>query len=337
MGQPLIVRRRYFMMKRRIFLWMGLVVLFLSIGFVRETLAQESYKVKRGDTIAKIAKKFTVSQEALRTANRLPGNSIKVRQLLVIPTTEARSAAKQKNAKAEESSSVVPASASYTVKKGDTLYEIARKTGTSVSAIKGLNHLRRNSLKPGQKILLAKAAPLSEKKLKPTEAIEEEAEEDDPGDEPLLVVSPPEAEKDAGSSEDLVGKWHNPEEQKLFVKVATAFLGAPYRWGGVSLRGLDCSAFVRKIYELFDVSLPRTAREQANVGTHVAKEDLREGDLVFFNTKRSFGHVGIYIGDNKFVHASYNSRIIKIDSLEGSYFKKRFVKAVRLKGDAEAL
>ncbi len=324
------------MMKRRIFPWMGLLVLFLSVGFVQETLARESYKVKRGDTVAKIAMKFAVSQEALRAANSLRGSAIKARQLLVIPTAEAKSAANQKKAKAEESPSVIPVSASYTVKKGDTLYEIARKNGTSVSAIKDLNRLRRNSLKPGQKILLAKAAPLPEKKLKPTEAIEEEAEEDDPGDEPFVAL-PPEAERDNGFTENLVGKWHNPEEQKLFVKVATAFLGAPYRWGGVSLRGLDCSAFVRKIYELFDVSLPRTAKEQANVGTHVAKEDLKEGDLVFFNTRRSFGHVGIYIGDNKFVHASYNSRIIKIDSLEGSYFKKRFVKAVRLKGDAEAL
>jgi peptidoglycan endopeptidase LytE len=135
-----------------------------------------------------------------------------------------------------------------------------------------------------------------------------------------------------------LSKWHNPEEKKLFVKVATAFLGAPYRWGGVSLRGLDCSAFVKKIYELFDVTLPRTAREQAYVGTSVAREDMIEGDLVFFNTKRSFGHVGIYIGNNEFVHASSGNRVVKIDNLNESYFNKRFVKAVRLKGlDEEVL
>lgn len=325
------------MMKRRIFLRMGLLVLFLSIGFNQESLAQETYKVRRGDTIAKIAKKYAVSPEALRAANHLRGNSIRYKQRLVIPSTEANTGEKQKSAKAAADSSVMPAPPVYVVKKGDNLYNIAQKTGISVSALKDLNHLRRNSLKPGQKILLAKAAPLPEKKLKLTEAIEEEeAEEDNPGDEPLAAL-PSEAEKDDGFTENLVGKWNNPEEQKLFVKVATAFLGAPYRWGGVSLRGLDCSAFVKKIYELFDVSLPRTASEQARVGTHVAKEDLREGDLVFFNTKRSFGHVGIYIGDNKFVHASFGNRIVKIDSLEESYFKKRFVKAVRLKGDAETL
>src|SRR5450756_958324 len=128
-------------------------------------------------------------------------------------------------------------------------------------------------------------------------------------DDPLAVVSP-EAEKAIASNAELVSKWHNPEEKKLFVKVATAFLGAPYRWGGVSLRGLDCSAFVKKIYELFDVTLPRTAHEQAHVGATVAREDMIEGDLVFFNTNRSFGHVGIYIGNNEFVHASSGNRIV---------------------------
>jgi peptidoglycan endopeptidase LytE len=120
--------------------------------------------------------------------------------------------------------------------------------------------------------------------------------------------------------------------------VATAFLGAPYRLGGISLKGLDCSAFVKKVYQLFDISLPRTAREQAHVGAGVAREELIEGDLVFFNTKRSFGHVGIYIGNNEFVHASSRNRGVRIDNLNEPYFNKRFVKAVRLKGlDDEVL
>ncbi len=106
----------------------------------------------------------------------------------------------------------------------------------------------------------------------------------------------------------------------------------------MSLRGLDCSAFVKKIYQLFDISLPRTAREQAQVGVNVAKDDLVEGDLVFFNTRRSFGHVGIYIGNSKFVHASSGDRVVKIDSLNEPYYNKRFAAAVRLKSlDEEIL
>jgi peptidoglycan DL-endopeptidase LytE len=88
-----------------------------------------------------------------------------------------------------------------------------------------------------------------------------------------------------------------------------------------------------KIYQFFDISLPRTAREQAHVGMRINREELQEGDLVFFNTRRAFGHVGIYIGNNQFVHASSGkkAREVKIDSLDKPYYSQRFIKAVRLK------
>ena len=330
------------MMKRRIFPWMGLIVLFLSFGLSRETLAKESYKVKRGDTLAMIAKKYAVTPESLKETNHLRGSSIRYQQVLTIApaeSTEGKPGAKPKQVTSKSTKSSASAS-SYTVKKGDTLYSVAKKTGITVSAIKRINHLRSNSLKLGQKVMLAKADPAREKKAKSaqqSDMADMDEDDDDMGDDTLAAVSPVEVEKALASSAELVSKWHNPEEKKLFVKVATAFLGAPYRWGGVSLKGLDCSAFVKKIYELFDVTLPRTAREQAHVGTAVAREDMIEGDLVFFNTKRSYGHVGIYIGNNEFVHASSGNRVVKIDNLNESYFNKRFVKAVRLKGLDEVL
>ncbi|MDP2268651.1 MAG: NlpC/P60 family protein [Deltaproteobacteria bacterium] len=308
------------MMKRRIFPWMGLMVLFLLFGLSRETLAKEVYQVKRGDTLAMIAKKYAVSPEALKTINNLSGDSIRYKQVLDIPATGTAKAIKS-------SASLSP----YTVKKGDSLSSIAKKTGVSISAIKETNRLRGNALKPGQKIMLAKAGSTPGKKAQSAQLSDIGEEDEDMDDEFLAPLSLAEADTALTSSADLLSKWHNPEEKKLFVKVATAFLGAPYRWGGVSLRGLDCSAFVKKIYELFDVTLPRTAREQAHVGATVAREDMIEGDLVFFNTKRSYGHVGIYIGNNEFVHASSGNRIVKIDNLNQSYFNKRFVKAVRLK------
>jgi peptidoglycan endopeptidase LytE len=99
------------------------------------------------------------------------------------------------------------------------------------------------------------------------------------------------------------------------------------------VRGIDCSAFVKKIYSFFDISLPRTAREQAGVGKRIARNDLEVGDLVFFNTRRrAFGHVGIYIGNNEFVHAAAGrARAVKVDTLGKPYYDKHFVKAVRLK------
>ncbi len=108
-------------------------------------------------------------------------------------------------------------------------------------------------------------------------------------------------------------------------------MGAPYRMGGVTVQGIDCSAFVRKMYEFFNIKLPRTAREQAMVGVRVDRDKLEAGDLVFFRTKRPIGHVGIYIGNNEFVHASYRARSVRIDSLEKPYFQQRFQRAVRVK------
>ena len=144
------------MMKRRIFLWMGLIVLFLSFGLSGEALAKEAaYKVKRGDSISIIAKKHGVSIEALQEANGLDGGALKTGQSLVIPKR-----VKQRTAK----KSPLPKSPSYTVKKGDNLYGISRKTGFSVSKIKETNNLRSNNLKIGQKIILSKRRTRGEKK-----------------------------------------------------------------------------------------------------------------------------------------------------------------------------
>jgi cell wall-associated NlpC family hydrolase len=125
------------------------------------------------------------------------------------------------------------------------------------------------------------------------------------------------------------------------VKVAKSFAGAPYRYGGNSVRGLDCSAFVKKMYEIFEVQLPRSAREQFCAGPRVSKNDLVTGDLVFFKTKLFTHyptHVGIYIGDNCFIHASsLFGRGVKVDCLGEAYFARTFVGAVRVKGSPPAV
>ena len=316
-------------MKRRIFLWMGLLVLFLSFGICRETLAKEAYKVKRGDSIAAIAKKHGVSPQSLKKANGLKGSKLKTGQALVIPKS-----GKQKTAKSRKSSFPTD---SYTVKKRDTLAVISRKTGISVSEIRKINNINSRRLKVGQRILLAREDANRKKAAQATDAsIEADEDNEEDGDlsdaAPQVDVTTAEVEKEALSSSELLGKWNNPDERKLLVKVSTAFLATPYRLGGASMRGIDCSAFVKKIYQLFDISLPRTAKEQAHVGARIARTDLTEGDLVFFNTNRSFGHVGIYIGNNEFVHASSRNKGIRIDKLDQPYYDKRFIKAVRLKG-----
>ena len=317
------------MMKRQIFLWMGLIVLFTAFGLSHEVFAKE-YKVRRGDSLAKISKKFGVTPQAVMEANGLTSDALQPRQVLIIPDN-----GRKKIAKVKKTSSTNGAEY-YVVKKGDTLKTIAKKTGHPVSEISRLNHVNARSLKTGQKLVLARHGPVRELATARTDETDESAEDDEfIGDDDELVMNNDlaEVDKDADASSELLGNWDSPHERSLFVRVAKGFLGAPYRWGGSSVRGLDCSSFVKKLYEFFDVSLPRTAKEQAHVGQRVARDELKEGDLVFFNTRRAYGHVGIYIGNNEFVHASAGrERRVRIDTLDKPYYDKRFVKAVRIKG-----
>lgn len=112
-----------------------------------------------------------------------------------------------------------------------------------------------------------------------------------------------------------------------------SYLGTPYRYGGNTKAGIDCSGFTARVYESgASRQLPRSAKAQFGVGSPVAKSNLAFGDLVFFNTTgRRPSHVGIYIEDDLFAHASV-TRGVTISSLESTYYRKRFVGARRIVG-----
>jgi len=116
------------------------------------------------------------------------------------------------------------------------------------------------------------------------------------------------------------------------VTYAKSFLGTPYAYGGESRSGMDCSGLVTTVYRQFDVQLPRTAHEQAQYGRDISRGGVEPGDLVFFQITRSrpVSHVGIYIGDGKFIHASTSARQVRIDAMSDDYFRRRFVKAKRV-------
>lgn len=112
-----------------------------------------------------------------------------------------------------------------------------------------------------------------------------------------------------------------------------SLLGVRYKWGGNTPEtGLDCSGLVRFVYaEILDRVLPRRSVEISREGTPVERHELKPGDLVFFNTlRRAFSHVGIYIGDNRFVHAPSRGKVVRVESLDSSYWKRRFNGARRL-------
>lgn len=114
---------------------------------------------------------------------------------------------------------------------------------------------------------------------------------------------------------------------------AMGFLGVPYKRGGNTAEsGFDCSGFVRSMYEqTIGLILPRKAEQQAAATQSIEKSDLRPGDLVFFNTmQRTFSHVGIYIGNGKFIHSPKPGSEVRVEQLEMSYWKKRFDGARRV-------
>lgn len=117
----------------------------------------------------------------------------------------------------------------------------------------------------------------------------------------------------------------------IAARTAERFVGIPYRWGGDTVvDGMDCSGFVRAVFSLCGVSIPRTSFEQYRTGESVAKSDLQDGDLVFFGASEDkINHVGIYVGSGRFVHAPRRGEDIRITAVDESYFEKRFIGAKR--------
>lgn len=115
------------------------------------------------------------------------------------------------------------------------------------------------------------------------------------------------------------------------VQRAADYLGTPYRHGGTTPNGLDCSGLTLTVYRSVGIQLPRSSRDQARVGSPVPREELTVGDLVFFGSgSSSISHVGIYAGDGEFIHASTRARSVRFDRLDNKYFSKRYVTARRV-------
>ena len=145
-------------------------------------------------------------------------------------------------------------------------------------------------------------------------------------DEPIVVQSPSPVsfvDRASATAQDAIDQ-------------AMDLLGIPYRRGGSSPEsGFDCSGFVGHVFrEGLGLILPRSSKEMSKSGEAISKDQLRPGDLVFFNTmRRAFSHVGIYLGDNQFVHAPRSGGRVRVEDLRDGYWNKRFNGARRVNPD----
>ena len=133
-----------------------------------------------------------------------------------------------------------------------------------------------------------------------------------------------------GVSIEYAGAQHRPAGvHDTLMKEYEVWAGTPYRFGGESRNGIDCSALTQRIFkEQFNYALPRTAGEQMKQGRRVSRAALKPGDLVFFKPTRRFNHVGVYLGNGLFMHAS-SSQGVMISQLDNHYWARRYIQARR--------
>lgn len=344
-----------------------------SIFLTTCTFADTIYTIKKGDSLYKISRKFGVTINEIKNKNKITSSRIKPGTEIVVPTKDKKqdttlhaSSVKRNSLKPNtvDKASVNTAEDEthyYTVKKGDTLSAIARRYSISISEIREINDLRSTKLKPGQKLLvkqiglktyivrkgetiygIARKFNVDVDDLKDINGLETDLLK--PGQK--LLLEPEEEMNKIASYEAIlseaqiekeikeVSESEEPGLKDKLILFAKKFINIPYRFGGNSIFGIDCSGYVQKVYSIIGISLPRSARQQFSEGEPVNSGELSIGDLVFFRTYAPFpSHVGIYLGNDLFIHASSKEKKVTIDSLIEPYYIKRFIGARRVIGE----
>jgi cell wall-associated NlpC family hydrolase len=280
-------------MKRLLTFLVGLAVL-AAIPAV--SLADATHVVRKGDTLGKIARAHHISVATIQAANGLEGTHLSVGTKLVLPGGKAHSKRLKARSGKGKRDTVRESTPAEEPPPGAQL-SLADPQGSTPST---------HAWKPPTEAELAELA----RALKAADTA------------PPAVAAAPNAPEGRKADESIKDR---------LLRVARGMLAVPYRFGGTTLWGLDCSGFVQKTFAFLNLDLPRSAREQFREGAKVEKADLSPGDLVFFRTYAKYpSHVGIYLGDNRFVHASSRERKVTVENLDTPYYVKRYIGAKRL-------
>lgn len=145
-------------------------------------------------------------------------------------------------------------------------------------------------------------------------------------------VKPGEVRPDSSAGQQSRFQHPLPADRDPLLEFVSDWKGTPYRYGGMSRSGTDCSGFMKNLFSaVYGITLPRTSREQFTAGREISRENLKKGDLVFFKLRRNrpVSHVGVYLGNNQFAHASLQIGVT-IDDLDLPYYKKSWAGARRV-------
>jgi peptidoglycan DL-endopeptidase LytE len=287
----------------------AIVALAVLAAIPSVSLADATYVVRKGDTLGKIARAHHVSVAKIQSTNGLEGTRLSIGTKLVLPGGKAYPKRRKTCAGNGGRGTVRAATPAEEPPPGAQL-SLADPQGSTLPT---------DEWKPPTEAELAELARASKAVEITSKAVDAS---------PAVAAAPdsPETRKAGESIKDRL------------LRVARRMLEVPYRFGGTTLWGLDCSGFVQKTFAFFGLDLPHSAREQFREGLKVSKADLSPGDLVFFRTYAKYAsHVGIYLGDNRFVHASSHDRKVTIDSLDEPYYMKHYLGAKRLLSEEERI
>ena len=227
----------------------------------------------------------------------------------------------------------------HTVKKGDTLYSIAHKNHTTITAIKKANGIKKGqTLKLGKVLKVPTKATASKKKKRIKVASSKSNRQEKRLAKTLKSVKFKKANSKKSakfSIGDILFSGKSNKRSMKMVKLAKNKLGRRYVWGATGAKNtFDCSGFTSYVCKKNGIKIPRTSIKQSKYGKYISRKDLKPGDLIFFDTsKRRKGyvnHVGIYLGHNKFIHASSAKKKVIITSLDKNFYSNRYKGARRV-------
>ncbi len=237
----------------------------------------------------------------------------------------------------------------HKIKKGDTLYAIAHKNHISITKLREINHLKKGAvLKVGKTIKVPsissskKSVTLAKKSkkhsVKTHKSSKHQTEKKLAQALKGIKSNKPSKEKKSSKfalSDVLFSKHGSSVKGKKLIALAKKKLGRRYVWGATGQKNtFDCSGLTTYVCKKNGIKIPRRAIQQSKVGKYVSRKDLKPGDLIFFDTSKHrkgyVNHVGIYIGNNKFIHASSAKKKVIITSLNKPFYSQRFKLARRV-------
>lgn len=304
--------------------------------FIAPDAQASTYTVKHGDTLTKIAKAHNTTINQLRQWNKLSQDRIFIAQKLVVAPAKSavsKTAAATKTAATkttavsvvEEKVETLQNEVSHTVIKGDNLTKIAKKYSISVASIKQLNNLKTDAIKVGQKLTISQQSTKDLAVEAPSaKTVEAEINFNQTADDAI--------EKQLKKEVAMPGKVSQQTEHLYAqaIEAANAVLGTPYKYGGTTTDGFDCSGFVNYIFNSVGIQMDRKSSLMYFEQDTTKVTQPVPGDLVFF--KNTFipnvSHMGIYIGNDEFIHAG--SKGITVSNVKEKYWDERFVAYKRI-------